>query len=729
MSGANVSPQLPSFPYSACRDGVQTGFIRLAAKLPAKDWLNRMSNNEVQALAYYLSIGAIGPLGTGPKDTFAKWLSSNDFTSADFQNEVVFYNPNELGLGRKVNCKRRLNHEACYVTKYGHIGGSPFEAFDDTIHNFHPGDTVAMEADRAPSKPSVVKFYVYKPNGKLSTSTVFDTSGPKFVPGVCKHCHGHNEFVVIEPHAYQYPGVSKDSPHGLEKQQEKFRLMNEAVAYAHQGKANDPYLELVHSLYLQGFETPGSKARRAPPPFAWREHAFIYEHVIKPSCRTCHMWQSHSFDFSDPRDLGVVHIQRVVQTGMMPNAMSPMLRLWKTTRPNLMQALEDSCLPNSVFGCGLHDKLTVVAPSSGLVTNSANGIVHKVTVSDVQDPQKCCKVVWSSDKDGFLGTGKELVHTYSTAGPRYISVVATDSAGHIGAKLFQLFVTSAPPKIKVVAPSGPVGYGGFNTVTHKATVTDIEDPQKCCHVVWKSDKDGQLGVGKEIEFVYSSPGRRFITVSATDSDGQTAHSTFPLDVTNAPPGVAIEVPAAGTTIFRNTAFVVQGRAADPNEIGLPCTKLTWTSSKPGDTSFPFTGCERAVSFPTLGKRTLTLKGIDSHGATATATRQVTVQAIPAGSKPVVTIVDPHDGDLLDPSPAIALNSSVNAGAGAVTYRWTVDPFGTEVDIGSDATLSWVPQSNVPFRCGGHSVVLKLYATNANGTGTASINIRVLYPVC
>ena len=55
--------------------------------------------------------------------------------------------------------------------------------------------------------------------------------------------------------------------------------------------------------------------------------------------------------------------------------------------------------------------------------------------------------------------------------------------------------------------------------------------------------------------------------------------------------------------------------------------------------------------------------------------------------------------------------------------------GTEVDIGSAQTLSWDPGANVPFHCGGSSVVLKHYATNANGTGTASIGVRVFYPVC
>ena len=159
----------------------------------------------------------------------SKW-----FTSADKANEVDFYNPNELGLGRKVNCKRSSFRQACYVTKFGHVGGSPVEAFDDTIHNTNPGDTVAMESERFdPNQPPAVKFYIYRPNGALATNTQFDTSGPKYAPAACNHCHGgaykavQGNFVVLDPHAYQYPGVAANSPHGLDAQQEKFRLMNE----------------------------------------------------------------------------------------------------------------------------------------------------------------------------------------------------------------------------------------------------------------------------------------------------------------------------------------------------------------------------------------------------------------------------------------------------------------------------------------------------------------------
>ena len=157
--------------------------------------------------------------------------------------------------------------------------------------------------------------------------------------------------------------------------------------------------------------------------------------------------------------------------------------------------------------------------------------------------------------------------------------------------------------------------------------------------------------------------------------------------------------------------------------------MTWSSSKAGDAAFPFTGCGKAISFPTVGKRTITLKGIDKDGLTATATRQVDVKAVPAQSPPIVTIVDPHDHVLLDPGTAQALNGSVSPGAGTVTFRWTINQGTGEVDIGTTQTLSWIPGNNLPFHCGGNSAVLKFYATNAKGIGSTSINVTAFYPVC
>lgn len=612
--------------------------------------------------AHFLWVGADWDNFTAKADELAK--SNYRLTSVEIyrdvpHDEVVFFNPNDLGLGRKLNCVRSPGRQACYVTKYGHVGGSPFEAFDDTIHGFNPGDTVAMEADRidpsSPTPKTVTKFYIYRPDGKLSLTTVFDTSGPKYVPTPCLHCHGGGKFVVLDPHSYEFPGVSKNSPFSLDQQQEKFRKINETVAYSH--VHTGVYWDFLNSLYPQGVHTAGAKAIPAPTPPAWREQAFLYDNVIKPSCRTCHMSQPDNFNFDNPKDVFVQWAGHYVCSGLMPNAMAPMLRLWKSTHPSLVQVLINS--PNQTGLC----------------------------------------------LPGSVGKG-------------------------------------SAPKLTVTSPIGPVSYGASNSIAHQATVTDAEDGQNCCQVVWHSDKDGRLGIGNDIRFSYKTPGPRFITAIATDKDGHTDVRSFQLDVRNDRPSPTIVEPLPGAphdppvaaTVFQNAPVLIKGRASDANEIGLPCEKLTWTSTKAEDTSFPFAGCQKMVSFTTLGFHGITLSATDAQGLSDTMSQLIEVKAVPVNSAPVVTIVNPLSGQIFSPDfgLTIPLASTVNSEAGAVIYRWTakVNPTGAEVDIGSTASLTWNALSTIPpFLCDTKNVVLKLYATNAHGTSSASSAIQLESTTC
>lgn len=669
FTGANVSPPLPPFPFLSCN-----GFAILAAKLPAFDWLNRFVGNETMANNYYGFIGA-----RPAKATFAEWLNLNGFSSVDTKNEVVFYNPNELGLGRRVNCKRRENHEACYVIKYGSVGGSPVEAFDDTIHNLHPGDTVAMEANHsAQTGKATVTFYIYGPDGNLSPSTHFDSSGPKFVPHACQHCHGrpNGEFVVLDPYAYQYPGVSQKSPHGLDKQQEKFRLINQTVNFAH--PTPDNYTTFLSTLYPQSVHAPGAKAIPAPTPLAWQDKAFIYNNVVKPACRTCHMWQGDQLNFDSPADALILGLDRICK-GQMPNAQSPMIRLWKSTHPNLIQALADSLnvgFPDCIaqVGEGQPPTLNVFRPAD-TVSNKVDGVDHFAVASDSEDGPGCCTIVWSTDKDGEIGVGNSVLFTYPSLGPRLLTVTATDSHGRTTGKSFPITITNGVPELTInVTPSGTVGYGGLNIVTHTATVRDVEDGPTCCPVVWTSDKDGQIGTGKGLEFVYPSPGLRRITATATDRFGNHTDRVIDLNLVNTPPIMQIPAPAVGTPVFQNKPVVFRGKGADANEITLPCTSLEWTSSNASDTGFPFTGCKKTITFTTRGLRTITLTGTDAFGATATTTRQINVQAAPAGAVPRVTLVEPDHDDVLEPTEATASGpktgggTEVGRGAGAKVHR-------------------------------------------------------------
>src|SRR5262249_25082616 len=156
-----------------------------------------------------------------------------------------------------------------------------------------------------------------------------------------------------------------------------------------------PYLAFLQSLYQDNWGVPGTKAIPAPIPPAWQDQSFVYHHIVKPSCRTCHMYQGPSLNFERSASMMNPFVSMDICLGKMPNSMSPMLRLWKTTNPSLLQAFYDLTIHlSTAVGCqssfqGTPPKLTVVAPS-GSVTTSVQGVTHKATVTDLEDGQNCC---------------------------------------------------------------------------------------------------------------------------------------------------------------------------------------------------------------------------------------------------------------------------------------------------------------------------------------------------
>ena len=125
-------------------------------------------------------------------------------------------------------------------------------------------------------------------------------------------------------------------------------------------------------------------------------------------------------------------------------------------------------------------------------------------------------------------------------------------------KSFTLNVSNVRPKLTVIAPKGTVGYGGLNVIAHKAAASDAEDGPNCCQIIWTSDKDGRIGVGTNVEFVYGSAGPRRITRRG-DRQGRREHrADFPLEVKGLPPGRRIETPTTDAAIFKNTLMVVEG---------------------------------------------------------------------------------------------------------------------------------------------------------------------------
>ena len=287
------------------------------------------------------------------------------------------------------------------------------------------------------------------------------------------------------------------------------------------------------------------------------------------------------------------------------------------------------------------------------------------------------------------------------------------------------------PTVDVTRPREGAELNLNATVFFDALVSDFEDGNACCEVTWSSNVDGLLGTGRAISSSFTTVGARTITITAVDSDGGRTSVGIPVTVVNTPPRVNITKPVPGDEVFRGLATLLRGTSFDLNEPGaaLACAALTWTSSNPGDGGFPVLGCDVQVVFGTLGSRTLTLRGVDPQGASASDTVLVTVLDPPADLPPSVLITSPTNLQSVQTDEQITLSGVVTdpEGATPLTLVWTVSTNGGPAQqVGTGNNVPWTPSDTIDFSDGRYDVTIRLTAQDPGGnSGNDFVQLRFI----
>jgi serine protease len=282
------------------------------------------------------------------------------------------------------------------------------------------------------------------------------------------------------------------------------------------------------------------------------------------------------------------------------------------------------------------------------------------------------------------------------------------------------------PLVKISQADQKVPYGGFNTTTLKATTYSV-GPCKCT-ITWSSDKDGPMGTGATIDWVYPSAGERTVTVKVKDATGATATDQVKIEATNEPPRVDITKPGDYAHVYSGQPFALAATASDPNQPGgVPCKSFTWDAAD----NHGVTGCSPTMTLWGNGVLTyVQVKVTDADGASGWANLNVIVDKPPAHSPPLVTILSPSEGDLLEPNDAVTLEGkATDPDAGPLTGTWRVKYGATTKVIGTGNTLQWKPSDDVPQGCGNKSATLIFSATDPDGTSSDQVGVKVHYPVC
>lgn len=228
----------------------------------------------------------------------------------------------------------------------------------------------------------------------------------------------------------------------------------------------------------------------------------------------------------------------------------------------------------------------------------------------------------------------------------YFSEPAAQTASIAAGSSDSLSFTLNPlgnPFTTIVSPVNGGTYTDEASISFTGTSLDCEDgPLSGGSLVWTSDVDGQLGTGGSVQKTGLTTGDHVITLTATDSGGNTGVATAAITIVeNTDPVAYILLPVNNSTYSEGATISFSGTGIDFEENTLTGGALVWTSSIDGQIGTGNTFISTGLS---IGAHTVTLTVTDSGGRTDTSKITLNITA-GSGSIPTAVLITPLDGAL------------------------------------------------------------------------------------
>lgn len=367
---------------------------------------------------------------------------------------------------------------------------------------------------------------------------------------------------------------------------------------------------------------------------------------------------------------------------------------------------------------------TIFTPVNNSTVTTSQTITFTGAGTDAEDGALTgTSLVWTSNRDGKIGTGTNIQKSGLSAGIHVITLTATDAGGLTDTDTVTITVNQASTAntapTAVIATPADGATGTTNTrFTFSGTGIDNEDGTLTGDsVVWKSSRDGQIGTGNYFTRTLTA-GTHVITQTVTDSKGLTGSSSVTVIVTqsataNTAPAAVIATPASGATATVNTTINFTGTGIDTEDGNLTGTALSWTSNKDG-----LLGTGALVSKKlSAGTHTITLTATDAQGMSGSDS--ITVVISGTNDPPQVTIISPVAG-------AVALSVTAVNFVGAALDPEDGNLTGSSLvwKSSKDGTLGTGNYFSATLSAGTHTITLT--ATDSNGlsaSATRSVTVR------
>jgi hypothetical protein len=317
---------------------------------------------------------------------------------------VVYYNKNELGLGRELGCGEWFvdtngrKGVACYVTNYGTAFGDAHNSMVAAIDGNNAKNTVCIVYRPALPKDQQVQFYVFDGHGSRQDWAQLDTLGPRKHPQICTNCHGGvyddssasqsdhlvtgARFLPVDPNVVEFEDTL-ESPkpaytYSRSEQEESLRRINQIAMGTDAAPVNGDPIQHQDTPQLTSLQrmalvwlydghidtaSPSQQPGSTWVPWGWSATAAsrdIYTKVVKPYCATCHyavgsesMQQMFLTEEGFRNQLVLRHV--CTNGGyLMPQAQQTMNRFWDNSKVG--QAPNEQRLnPVEISGLGTFD--------------------------------------------------------------------------------------------------------------------------------------------------------------------------------------------------------------------------------------------------------------------------------------------------------------------------------------------------------------------------------------
>jgi PKD repeat protein len=288
--------------------------------------------------------------------------------------------------------------------------------------------------------------------------------------------------------------------------------------------------------------------------------------------------------------------------------------------------------------------------------------------------------------DGQTGTGSTASHTFAVNGTYTVTLTVTDTIGQTNATSHTVNASDNPPAAAFVIPcTGRTCTGNAGASTDDVGISGYQ---------WTWG-DGQFGSGVVASHSYAVNGTYSVTLTVTDTIGQTNSVTHSVTVTDNPP-------VASFTISCTSLVCSTNGTASSDDLGVGAYSWNW-----GDNGAGNTGSTASHTFAGAGTYVVTLTVSDTIGQTNSTTRTVTVAPCTA---PAISTQPTASPATISNGGSSTLAISVN-GTAPLTVQWyTLSGTG----VGSGTSISVSP-----------AVTTTYYAIVSNACGSVqSMNVTV-----